>query len=36
MSEEERQKAQEQLMSLSQAYCDLSQQCADQMPSTDQ
>ncbi|XP_030234351.1 dystonin isoform X7 [Gadus morhua] len=36
MSEEERQKAQEQLMALSQAYCDLSQQCADQMPSTDQ
>ncbi|CAL8257405.1 unnamed protein product [Lota lota] len=36
MSEEERQKSQEQLMALSQAYCDLSQQCADQMPSTDQ
>ncbi|KAM3862819.1 dystonin [Diretmus argenteus] len=36
MTEEEREKAQEQLTTLHQAYSDLSQHCADQTPSAEQ
>lgn len=36
MTAEEKEKAQEQLKALNQAYSDLSQHCADQAPSAEQ